>query len=115
MIKTYKTGETILDDIDFPLKQFFICLKGLVHLQKRITIDKSNFYPIDKENYERRSKQKVCAHTLGRVEPKQYFGLKESLMNLHAGQLPCPLVVAAEPTTLVFFDKHDFVNVFNSE
>ena len=36
-------------------------------------------------------------------------------MNLHAGQLPCPLVVAAEPTTLVFFDKHDFVNVFDSE
>jgi hypothetical protein len=80
-----------------------------------VTIDKSNFYPIDKENYERRSKRKVCAHTLGRVEPKQYFGLKESLMNLHAGQLPCPLVVAAEPTTLVFFDKHDFVNVFDSE
>jgi len=57
----------------------------------------------------------VCAHTLGKVEPKQYFGIKESLMNLHAGQLPCPLVVAAEPTTLVFFEKHDFINVFDSE
>lgn len=114
-VKTYEKGETILDDADFPLSQFFIVLKGLVYLQKRVTIEKTNFYPVDKENYRRWTKQKVVAHTLGKVEPKQYFGLKESLMNLHAGQLPCSLVIAGEPTTLVFIDKHDLVNVFNSE
>lgn len=84
-VKTYQKGQTILDDVDFPLNHFFIVLKGLVYLQKRVTIEKTNFYPVDRENYKRRTKQKVVAHTLGQVEPKQYFGLKESLMNLHAG------------------------------
>ena len=36
-------------------------------------------------------------------------------MNMHAGQLPCSLVIAAEDSTLVFFDKHDFVDVLNTD
>jgi CRP-like cAMP-binding protein len=52
---------------------------------------------------------------LGEVKPTQYFGVEESLMNMHAGQLPCSLAIAAEDCTLVFFDKHDFVDALNTD
>ena len=33
-------------------------------------------------------------------------------MDMAAGQLPCPYAKAAEDSTLIFFDKHDFVDTF---
>ena len=33
-------------------------------------------------------------------------------MEMQAGQLPCPMAKAAEDSTLIFFDKHDFVDTF---
>ena len=105
----------VLKDSDFPLQTFFCCKKGLVYLQKIVTLEKVNFLPIDKDHYEKKFVAKKFAHTLGEVKPTQYFGVEESLMNMHAGQLPCTLAVAAEDTILVFFDKHDFVDVFSQE
>ena len=68
--------------------------------------------PTTKNSYQKRSYQKIVPHCLGHVLPRQYFGIEESLMDMAAGQLPCPYVKAAEDSTLMFFDKHDFVDTF---
>ena len=92
-----------------------MCQSGLVHLKKRLKIEKNNFYPRDGESYEQRQLTKTISRTLGCVQPKQYFGVKEGLMSLTALQVPCPLAVAAEDTTLIFFKKTDLVDAFDKD
>jgi len=90
-----------------------ICKSGLVLLKRRIMVEKANYYPsTTKDTYRKRTLQKVLEHTLGEVKPKQVYGVKESLMDWQAYQVPCSLAFAAEPSTLIFFDKQDFVRAF---
>ena len=114
-IRECKKGELILTKDDFPLDQFFIVKKGKVNLYKQVTVERTNFMPTTKESYQKRSYKKQVLHALGAVRPGQYYGVIESLMEMHEGQVTCPYAKAAEDTTLVYFNKIDFVNTFSKD
>lgn len=71
------------------MQQFFIVRSGGVLLKKKIKLEDSNFIPVGRIEYERRVKQRVEAHCLGRVEKFKYFGLMEALSNVAPTQMPC--------------------------
>ena len=115
MIRECKKGEMVLTKEDFPLDQFFIVKKGKVKLFKEVTVERTNFMPTSKVNYQKRSYKKNVIHPLGAVLPGQYYGVIESLMEMHEGQVTCPFAKASEDTVLVYFNKIDFVNTFSKE
>ena len=111
-VRHYKKGDLVLEEKDFPLAKFFIVKEGKVNLYKRVEVERANFMPTTKKTYQKRCYRKSVPHCLGHVLPRQYFGIEESLMEMQAGQLPCPLAKAAEDSTLIFFNKIDFVDTF---
>lgn len=115
MIRECKKGELILSKEDFPLDQFFIVKKGQVNLYKQVIVERTNFMPTSKHHYQKRSYNKNVLHSLGSVKPSQYYGVIESLMDMHEGQVTCPYAKAAEDTVLVYFNKIDFVNTFTKD
>ena len=115
MIRECKKGELILSKEDFPLNQFFIVKKGQVNLYKQVTVERTNFMPTKMNHYEKRAYKKNVLHSLGKVKTGQYYGVIESLMEMHEGQVTCPYAKAAENTVLVYFNKIDFVNTFTKD
>ena len=111
-VREYKKGALVLEEKDFPLAKFFIVKAGRVNLYKRVVVERANFMPTTKKTYQKRCYRKSVPHCLGQVLPRQYFGIEECLMDMQAGQLPCPLARAAEDSTLIFFSKTDFVDTF---
>lgn len=71
--------------------------------------------PTTMHEYEKRAYKKCEMHSLGSVHPGQYYGVIESIMNMTEGQVTCTYARAAEDSTLVYFNKHDFVNSFTKD
>ena len=84
-------------------------------LYKEVTVERTNFMPTSRKHYQKRSYKKTVLHALGAVLPGQYYGVIESLMEMHEGQVTCPFAKAAEDTVLVYFNKIDFVNTFGKD
>ena len=82
---------------------------------KKVMIERANFMPTTKVDYQKRSYKKHELHPLGTVHPGQYYGVIESLMEMHEGQVKCPYAKAAEDSVLVCFNKIDFVNAFSKD
>ena len=115
IIRECKKGEMVLSKKDFPLSQFFVVQKGKVKLMKKVQVETTNYMPTTKHDYEKRSYKKFELHSLGSVHPGQYYGVVECIMGMTAGQVTCTYARAAEDTTLVYFNKHDFVNSFTKD
>ena len=88
---------------------------GKVNLYKQVVVERANFMPTTMSHYQKRSYKKTVLHALGCVKPGQYYGVIEALMEMHEGQVACPYAKAAEDTTLVYFNKVDFVSVFSKD
>ncbi len=115
MVRKCKKGEMILTKEDFPLSQFFVVKTGKVQLMKKVEVERANFMPTTKVDYQKRSYKKSVLHSLGIVHPGQYYGVIESLMGMNSGQVICCYASAAEDTELVYFNKIDFVNGFEKD
>lgn len=84
---------------------------GSVDLQKRVVVEKSNFMEASRGEYTRRVKSFNAAHTLGKVQVKQYFGLLESLTDATKAQISCQFGTAAEDgTELMWISKANLVH-----
>ena len=84
-------------------------------LYKQVSVERANYMPTTKTGYQKRTYKKRVLHALGEVKPGQYYGVIESLMEMREGQVTCPFAKAAEDTTLVYFNKLDFVNTFSND
>ena len=82
---------------------------------KKVQVETTNYMPTTMHEYEKRAYKKCEMHSLGSVHPGQYYGVIESIMNMTEGQVTCTYARAAEDSTLVYFNKHDFVNSFTKD